>query len=157
MSTADYIPCTMTDTIEDRVVVSFNVFDGRGRLIGAHITRGRLTITRDKPRAESDYRGRHCRPDELGDWFTFTPHATRDAHGYGACQSQQQFRTELERETAIGKYLQAAERRAKKHTAAVAAKQARREPYCKVCGESHSPACVDDDLPEPGEMRETGR
>lgn len=29
-------------------------------------------------------------------------------------------------------------------------------PYCRVCGENHANPCVDDDLPEPGEMRETG-
>lgn len=31
-----------------------------------------------------------------------------------------------------------------------------RFPHCRVCGEDHAPACTTDDLPEPGEMRETG-
>lgn len=35
-------------------------------------------------------------------------------------------------------------------------KQRSMSDYCKVCGEHHAPACTSDDLPEPGDIRETG-
>ena len=90
--------------------VDFPYLDSRGRRIGVNIYRSITTIT-EVPESESSW---VTDRSNLGSWYVFEPHATRDGMNYGPLQDDRRFRTEEARESAIAKYLADAEKRASK-------------------------------------------
>jgi len=89
---------------------SFDVLDERKRLMGARITT--LEITRTKIRKTPC--GYECTRGELGFFYEFIPHATRNGKPFGPAQFGSVFRTKGERDKSIKKYLESARKRAVK-------------------------------------------
>lgn len=90
--------------------IEFPYLDSRARRIGVNIYRS-TTAYIQVPESES--RSIIDRSN-LGFWYVFEPHATRNSVTYGPLQYDRFFRTEEAREYAIAKYLADAEKRASK-------------------------------------------
>jgi hypothetical protein len=102
----DNMRCALSETPPRRELVSFDVLDKRGRVVGARITRNEHTYTEGGDRAWYE--------QTPGTFYAFTPHATRNGETYGASQRTVLCATPEEREAAIAKYLRAARKRAAK-------------------------------------------
>jgi hypothetical protein len=108
----------LTHTDQARTPVAFGVVDRLGREIGARAFAERVTV---EEVTADDQAGRITswpRDMRLGDFFTYTPHATRNGSSYGASQSAVWFDTEAERDRGVEKYLDSARKRASKTAAA---------------------------------------
>lgn len=88
--------------------IGFAIFDRFNREIGASLERSTIVVS-----AEIEERPYHGGTQkEPGTYYSFRPHATRNARNYGASQRSDWFNTEEEREAAIQKYLAGARKRA---------------------------------------------
>ena len=90
--------------------IEFPYLDSRTRRIGVNIYRSIKTMIQ-VPESESSL---NTDRSNLGSWYVFRPHATRNGITYGALQRDRFFRTEEAREHAIAKYLADSEKRASK-------------------------------------------
>jgi hypothetical protein len=91
--------------------IDFPYLDSRARRIGVNIRRFIRTLVQ-VPKSENTFSVTDR--SNLGSWYVFEPHATRDGMDYGRLQHDRFFRTEEAREYAIAKYLSASEKRASK-------------------------------------------
>lgn len=87
----------------------FGVTDKKGRAIGAQL----VFQTRELV-ASTDGFGLAIEP---GNYFCFTPHATRGGETFGAFSGTRYFKSEAARATAVAKYLADASKRALKTAA----------------------------------------
>ena len=90
--------------------IEFPYLDSRARRIGVNIYRSIKTKIQ-VPESESPW---ITDRSNLGSWYVFEPHATRDGITYGPLQRDRFFRTEEAREHAIAKYLADSKKRASK-------------------------------------------
>lgn len=90
--------------------VDFGLQDKRGRAIGCIVYRATVEYIAH-PDGDA---ARSWSTVDPGVYFSWTPQATRNGSSYGATQSANLCKTELEREQAIEKYLKAARKRAAK-------------------------------------------
>lgn len=104
--------------------LDFGVVDERGRRMGALIDFYEFDLV-EVEEAEREARTRssdvnlRCRGyfnAEPGHYFAYCPHATRNGRRFGALQATPWFKTEAEREAAVAKYLNGAQRRAMART-----------------------------------------
>jgi hypothetical protein len=98
------------ETERNVVVVhnSFDLLDERKRSMGAEIRTSEFTRTRIR-KIPCGY---ECTISELGFFYRFIPHATRNGKSFGPAQFGSDFRTKAERDKAIKKYLESARKRA---------------------------------------------
>lgn len=88
---------------------NFDLKDSKGRVIGARIQTKIVEYTAIEGTNLTAYWD-----IEPGVYFAFIPHATRNGEIYGPVQNERRFKTRLERENAIDKYLKDARKRASK-------------------------------------------
>lgn len=86
----------------------FQVVDAKGRKIGAMVTTFEIDYVEIQEDSQSFWR------QAPGHYFVMCPQATRDGKPYGACQRDQLFTTEAERNAARAKYFAGARKRAAK-------------------------------------------
>jgi hypothetical protein len=95
------------ETNEGKVHFDFGSVDKKGRKVGAFIH----TSTREYvPYVEGDncwYRDNK----DVGTYFTFRPHLTKNGVSFGAYQDHRYFKTEAERQESIEAYLANAKKR----------------------------------------------
>jgi len=94
----------------DRRLVSFDVRDTKGRVIGAGIT----TFAQEFTDLPADPQPTSWSTVPAGFYFCFTPQATRNGLPYGASQNRRRFSTAAERDQAVAEYLADARKRAAK-------------------------------------------
>ena len=102
------------------VLVSFEVKDNKGRLIGAQITRLEADFVEpNKDLDQADWRNRYPTSyDFRGHYFGFHAMAARAGKTYGAAQNPRWFPTAEARDQAIADYIAGAQKRANKKAAA---------------------------------------
>lgn len=90
------------------VKVDFEAFDSKGRRHGYRVAIGTKTFERDATSFNL------VDDENLGLWFTATPHATKDGKTFGALQNTKHFRTLQEAEAAAEAMIERARKAAQK-------------------------------------------
>lgn len=112
------IACKTSHSSHESVSYDWEVFDAKGRRVGARVYRFMASTVEITPELGAMHS--ICNREDIGTWFVFRTDALRDGKPFGPGSSwyAHRYQTEADRSAAIEKFLKASKARALKQFSA---------------------------------------